>query len=91
MPTKKPFRHRAGSLKQSNKPFKSKHATKGTIKDKTKGTPSGPGIRRSGTPSGPGIQRNGRAPSGPGIRAPFRPGIWQTGSFFRDMNSVEMK
>ncbi|CAB4446497.1 unnamed protein product [Rhizophagus irregularis] len=85
MPTEKPFRHRAGSLKQSNKPFKSKHATKGTIRDKTKGTPSGPRIRRSGrlekgrTPSGPGIWRNCRAPSGPGIRrncrAPSGPGI----------------
>ncbi|GBB94661.1 hypothetical protein RclHR1_00240009 [Rhizophagus clarus] len=37
MPTEKPFHHRAGSLKQSNKPFKSKHATKGAIKDKEKG------------------------------------------------------
>ncbi len=37
MPTEKPFHHRAGSLKQSNKSFKSKHATKGAIKDKVKG------------------------------------------------------
>ncbi|CAG8623092.1 14866_t:CDS:10 [Funneliformis caledonium] len=37
MLTEKPFHHKAGSLKQSNKPFKSKHATKGAIKDKIKG------------------------------------------------------
>ena len=33
----KPFHHRASHLKQTNKPFKSKHATKGALKDKTKG------------------------------------------------------
>jgi len=38
MPTEKQFHHRAGLLKQSNKPFKSKHATKGAIKDKVKGS-----------------------------------------------------
>ena len=37
MPTEKPFRHRAGLLKQSNKAFKSKHATKRAIKDRVKG------------------------------------------------------
>jgi len=37
MHTEKPFHHRAGLLKQSNKAFKSKHATKGAIKDKIKG------------------------------------------------------
>ncbi|CAB4380062.1 unnamed protein product [Rhizophagus irregularis] len=47
MPTEKPFRHRAGSLKQSNKPFKSKHATKGTIRDKTKGKTNRKPIKHS--------------------------------------------
>ncbi|CAG8593021.1 11964_t:CDS:10 [Cetraspora pellucida] len=36
MPSEKPFHHRA-TLKQTNKPFKSKHATKGSLKDKAKG------------------------------------------------------
>ncbi|CAG8493832.1 12709_t:CDS:10 [Ambispora gerdemannii] len=38
MPTEKPFHHRASpALKQTNKPFKSKHATKNALKDKSKG------------------------------------------------------
>ncbi|CAG8658781.1 18905_t:CDS:10 [Dentiscutata erythropus] len=36
MPSEKPFHHRA-TLKQTNKPFKSKHATKGSLKDQAKG------------------------------------------------------
>ncbi|KAG9298908.1 hypothetical protein G9A89_015930 [Geosiphon pyriformis] len=37
MPVEKPFHHRASpALKQTNKPFKSKFATKSTLKDKTK-------------------------------------------------------
>jgi pre-rRNA-processing protein TSR1 len=30
-------RHRSGGLKQSNKPFKSKHASKSSLKEKSKG------------------------------------------------------
>lgn len=30
-------RHRSGGLKQSNKPFKSKHASKNALKEKSKG------------------------------------------------------
>ncbi|CAG8517905.1 760_t:CDS:10, partial [Ambispora leptoticha] len=38
MPTEKSFHHRASpALKQTNKPFKSKHATKSALKDKSKG------------------------------------------------------
>ncbi|RIA99286.1 hypothetical protein C1645_684977 [Glomus cerebriforme] len=47
MPTEKPFHHKAGSLKQSNKPFKSKHATKGAIKDKVKGKTNRKPIKHS--------------------------------------------
>jgi hypothetical protein len=36
MPTSETFSHRS-SLKQSNKPFKSKHASKGALKAKAKG------------------------------------------------------
>ncbi|CAG8502809.1 9787_t:CDS:10 [Acaulospora morrowiae] len=36
MPSEKPFHHRT-TLKQINKPFKSKHATKGALKDQAKG------------------------------------------------------
>ncbi|CAG8539077.1 15828_t:CDS:10 [Acaulospora colombiana] len=36
MPSEKPFHHRP-TLKQINKPFKSKHATKGTLKEQAKG------------------------------------------------------
>ncbi|CAI2167866.1 12927_t:CDS:10 [Funneliformis geosporum] len=47
MLNEKPFHHKAGSLKQSNKPFKSKHATKGAIKDKIKGKVNRKAIKHS--------------------------------------------
>ncbi|RUS21181.1 hypothetical protein BC937DRAFT_93407 [Endogone sp. FLAS-F59071] len=38
MPTEKQHHHRPTGLKQTNKAFKSKHATKGLLKEKSKGT-----------------------------------------------------
>ncbi|KAI9246121.1 hypothetical protein BDA99DRAFT_527523 [Phascolomyces articulosus] len=41
-------RHRAGRLHQSNKPFKSRHASKGSLKEKSKGKVNRTAIKRSG-------------------------------------------
>ncbi|ORX57411.1 DUF663-domain-containing protein [Hesseltinella vesiculosa] len=41
-------RHRAGSMHQSNKPFKSRHASKGTLKEKSKGKVNRAPIKQSG-------------------------------------------
>ncbi|KAG2171939.1 hypothetical protein INT43_001415 [Umbelopsis isabellina] len=41
-------RHRAGGLKQSNKPFKSKHSSKGTLKEKSKGKINRVSIKQRG-------------------------------------------
>ena len=41
-------RHRPGSLHQSNKPFKSRHATKGALKEASKGKVNRASIKQSG-------------------------------------------
>ncbi|KAG2218809.1 hypothetical protein INT45_005456 [Circinella minor] len=41
-------RHRAGRLHQSNKPFKSRHASKSSLKEKSKGKVNRTAIRRTG-------------------------------------------
>ncbi|SAM01894.1 hypothetical protein [Absidia glauca] len=41
-------RHRAGSMHQSNKPFKSRHATKGTLKEISKGKVNRSSVKQGG-------------------------------------------
>ncbi|ORZ08316.1 hypothetical protein BCR42DRAFT_495429 [Absidia repens] len=41
-------RHRAGSMHQSNKPFKSRHATKGTLKEISKGKVNRSSVKQAG-------------------------------------------
>ncbi|KAI8062178.1 hypothetical protein BC940DRAFT_309324 [Gongronella butleri] len=41
-------RHRAGAMHQSNKPFKSRHASKGTLKEKSKGKVNRSAIKQGG-------------------------------------------
>lgn len=41
-------RHRPGKLHQSNKPFKSRHATKGALKEKSKGKVNRASIKQGG-------------------------------------------
>ncbi|KAI8337479.1 hypothetical protein BC941DRAFT_396298 [Chlamydoabsidia padenii] len=41
-------RHRAGSMHQSNKPFKSRHATKGTLKEISKGKVNRTSVKQGG-------------------------------------------
>lgn len=44
-----PHRHRPGRLSQSNKPFKSRHATKGELKAKSKGKVNRTAVKQAGS------------------------------------------